>query len=82
MYKSFEELGVPLYTIRSWALQMPWLGHMPGSDGIPGIAAENDPVLAEQVKALQEKAGHAMNAFLAPLYQGAALLRAPQMWEM
>ena len=72
MYKSFEELGVPLYTDQELSFADALAGTYAGSDGIPGIAAENDPGLAEQVKALQEKAGHAMNAFLAPLYQGAA----------
>ena len=72
LYKSFEELGVPLYTDQELGFADALAGTYAGSDGIPGIAAENDPVLAEQVKALQEKAGHAMNAFLAPLYQGAA----------
>ena len=72
LYKSFEELGVPHYTDQELDFADALAGTYAGSDGIPGIAAENDPGLAEQVKALQEKAGHAMNAFLAPLYQGAA----------
>ena len=44
----------------------------PGSDGLPGVAAENDGALRDEVAALREECGHAMNAFLAPLYQGEA----------
>ena len=36
---------------------------------IPGVAAENDEAAREAVEKMQKEYGHAMNAFLAPLYQ-------------
>ena len=44
----------------------------PGSEGLPGVAAENDEKLREEVAVLRKEYGHAMNAFLAPFYQGEA----------
>ena len=36
---------------------------------VPGVAAENDEEAKEQVEKMQKEYGHAMNAFLTPLYQ-------------
>ena len=36
---------------------------------IPGVAAENDEAAREAVEKMQREYGHAMNAFLTPLYQ-------------
>lgn len=72
LYENFEALGVPDYTEEENAYADALAKTYPGSDGLPGVAAKNDPLLAEQVRILREKNGHAMNAFLAPLYQGDA----------
>jgi aminobenzoyl-glutamate utilization protein B len=72
LHKNFEELGVPTYTEEELAYTDALAKTYPGSDGIPGIAAEFDRNEREKVKAMCEKNGHAMNAFLAPLYQGEA----------
>lgn len=72
LYQNFAELGVPSYTEEEHAFADALAKTYPGSDGVPGVAAENDPQLREQVKELRAKNGHAMNAFLAPLYQGDA----------
>ncbi len=72
LYQNFAELGVPSYTEEEHAFADALAKTYPGSDGVPSVAAENDPQLREQVKELRAKNGHAMNAFLAPLYQGDA----------
>lgn len=41
-------------------------------DYVPGVAAAHDPEAREKVMQQQAAAGHAMNSFLAPLYQGEA----------
>lgn len=71
LYKNFEELGVPSYTEEENAYADA-LAETYEHSAIPGVAAENDPKLREQVQDMQRKYGHAMNAFLAPLYQGDA----------
>ena len=72
LYENFKELGVPSYTEEELCFADALSKTYAGSEGIPGIAAQNDPELAEEVKAMQRETGHAMNAFLAPLYRGAA----------
>jgi aminobenzoyl-glutamate utilization protein B len=72
LYENFQELGVPTYTEEELAYSDALAGTYPGSDAIPGIAAEFDRAKREEVRILREKNGHAMNAFLAPLYQGEA----------
>ncbi len=72
LYENFKELGVPSYTDEELAFADELAKTYPGSDGIPGMAAEFDPELREQVVSQRENNGHAMNAFLAPLYQGEA----------
>lgn len=72
LYRNFEALGVPAHTAQEHAWADALAKTYPGSDLVPGIGAENDPAIAEQVRALREKNGHAMNDFLLPLYQGNA----------
>ena len=72
LYQNFEELGVPSYTEEELAFADQLAATYEGNDAVPGFGAANDPAICEQVKELQKKAGHAMNSFLAPLYQGEA----------
>lgn len=72
LYENFRELGVPEYTEEENDFADALARTYPGSDGLPGVAAEFDVELRDEVKALRKKNGHAMNAFLAPLYQGEA----------
>ena len=72
LYRNFTELGVPEYTDKEHAFANALAGTYPGSDGVPGIGAEYDGTIAETVKTLRNQAGHAMNDFLLPLYQGEA----------
>ena len=74
LYRNFEELGVPSHTAEELRYADALAKTYPGSDGVPGIGAKYEAALAEQVKELQKKAGHAMNDFLAPLYQGPAFM--------
>ena len=72
LYENYKELGVPSYTDEendfADALSKTYMGN----DHIPGVAADNDENAREQVVEMQRACGHAMNAFLAPLYQGNA----------
>ncbi len=72
LYDNFAQLGVPQYTEEEQAYADALARTYPGSDAVPGVAAEHDPAAHAQVAALQKQTGHAMNAFLAPLYQGEA----------
>lgn len=72
LYENYCALGVPSYTEEEHAFADALAKTYPGSDQVPGIAADNDPVLREHVRKLREENGHAMNAFLAPLYKGDA----------
>ena len=72
LYENFKELGVPGYTEEEYAFADALAKTYPGSDGVPGVAAQYDPLLKDQVIELRRANGHAMNAFLAPLYQGDA----------
>lgn len=72
LYDNFRELGVPSYTEEEHAFADALALTYPGNDAVPGVAAENDPELKEQVREMRAKNGHAMNAFLAPLYKGEA----------
>ena len=47
-------------------------GTYDGNDHVPGLGAANDAALRDEVIRLQKEAGHAMNDFLCPLYQGEA----------
>ena len=72
LYDNFSALGVPQYTKEELEYADALAKTYPGSEGLPGVAAENDEKLREEVAVLRKKCGHAMNAFLAPLYQGEA----------
>lgn len=72
LYQNYEELGVPAYTEEENAYADALAATYEGHDRIPGVAAANSSLMQEQVAEMQKKCGHAMNAFLAPLYQGDA----------
>ena len=72
LYRNFEELGVPVHTDEELAYADALSGTYPGSDRVPGIGARYDNGICRQVKEMQARTGHAMNDFLAPLYQGPA----------
>lgn len=72
LYRNFQELGVPGHTGSQHAFADALAKTYPGSDGLPGIGAENDGAVAQEVRRLREENGHAMNDFLLPLYQGEA----------
>lgn len=72
LYENFAELGVPTYTEEENAYGDALARTYPGSGEVPGVAAKNDPAMRAQVEKMREECGHAMNAFLAPLYQGDA----------
>lgn len=72
LYENFRELGVPAYTEEENNFADQLAQTYSGSEAVPGVAAEFDMNLKEQVKLLREQNGHAMNEFLAPLYQGEA----------
>lgn len=70
LYDNYQELGVPQYTEEELAFADALSQTYMGNDRVPGIAAANDETFCRQVKEMQEKYGHAMNGFLAPLYKG------------
>lgn len=72
LYENYKELGVPSYTDEENAFADALSKTYMGNDRVPGVAAGNDETAREQVIAMQKACGHAMNAFLAPLYQGNA----------
>ncbi len=72
LYDNYQELGVPSYTEEEYAYGDALAETYPGSDGVPGIGARYDVEMKEQVEEMRRKTGHAMNAFLAPLYKGEA----------
>ncbi len=71
LYDNFALIGVPEYTEEELAFADALAATYPGG-GAAGVAAANDPGLKEKVVRMQAAAGHAMNAFLAPLYTGDA----------
>lgn len=74
LYENFRELGVPSYTEDEHSFADALAKTYPGNDKVPGVAAENDPDERDRVQKMQEENGHAMNAFLAPFYQGEAFM--------
>jgi aminobenzoyl-glutamate utilization protein B len=72
LYQNYEALGVPTYSDEENAYADELAKTYEGSDHIPSIAAAHDPLAEDEVRTMREKNGHAMNAFLAPLYQGNA----------
>ena len=72
LYDNFKELGVPEYTEEENDYADKLAASYDARQYYPGVAAKYDLEAREEVEALQKKAGHAMNAFLAPLYTGDA----------
>lgn len=72
LYDNFEELGVPTYTEEENAYADRLAAEFDTCGYCPGIAAKYDPAARETVEKRQRETGHAMNAFLAPLYTGDA----------
>lgn len=72
LYQNFQAVGVPTYTPEELAFADELAKTYPGADALPGQGAKHDPAIADTVKALRQKGGHAMNDFLLPLYQGEA----------
>ena len=70
LYDNFAALGVPSYTDEELAftdeLALTYASH----DAIPGLGACASMDMKRKVRKLREEAGHAMNDFLIPLYQG------------
>lgn len=69
-YKNFAEIGVPQYT----GSELDFADKL--AQGLPstacGIGAEYDVKIKEAVEEAQKAAGHSMNTFLCPYYDGAA----------
>lgn len=72
LYDNFKELGVPEYTEEENRYADKLASEFDTQNYWPGIAAKQDEKAREQVEDMQKKYGHAMNAFLAPLYTGEA----------
>ena len=72
LYDNFEKLGVPSYTEEENAYADALAAGFDTRGYYPGIAAKNSEKAKEQVACMQKGCGHAMNAFLAPLYTGDA----------
>lgn len=66
--KTSKNWGVPQYTDEENAFADA-LAETYDHSAVPGVAAENDEEAKEQVEKMQKEYGHAMNAFLTPLYQ-------------
>ena len=72
LFRNFDALGVPAHTAEEKRFAGALAKTYPGSDGVPGIGADFDADVAEQVRQLRASIGGALNDFLAPLYQGPA----------
>ena len=72
LYENFRKIGVPSYTSEEHDFADKLAMTYSSEEYLPGVAAEFDPDLREEVHELRKKNGHAMNEFLAPLYQGEA----------
>lgn len=72
LYENFREVGVPTYTDEENAFADQLIHTYGGEELVPGIAAEFDAQIRDQVKAMRAECGHGMNVFLVPLYQGDA----------
>ncbi len=72
LYENYQQLGVPSYTEEELAFADALAKTYSCGDYVPGVAAAHDPEAREKVMQQQAAAGHAMNSFLAPLYQGEA----------
>ena len=70
LYENFAAFGVPHYTEEELEFAEKLSRTYPGYDSLPGLGAAVELTFAqEQVKPLRQRAGHAMNDFLLPLYQ-------------
>lgn len=72
LYQNFSEIGVPFYTPEELEFADRLAETYDDGGHVPGFGAANDAGLREKVQELQKQAGHKMNAFLCPLYQGEA----------
>lgn len=72
LYDNFEMLGVPEYTDEENEYADILAEGYDAQNYNPGIAAKYDREAAEKIREWQKDSGHAMNAFLAPLYTGDA----------
>lgn len=72
LYENFKEIGVSEYTEEEYAFADQLAATWPDTGVVPGIAAQYDLELRAKVKQMRQQQEHAMNGFLAPLYQGAA----------
>ena len=72
LYDNFEQLGVPTYTEEENAYADRLAAEFDTRNYYPGVAAKYDADAREEVERRQKECGHAMNAFLAPLYTGEA----------
>ena len=69
LYENFQALGVPTHTPEEYALADAIAQTYPGADAPAGMAADFSPALAQEIREMQQKCGHALNDFLGPLYQ-------------
>lgn len=72
LYDNFKEVGVPVYTKEELAYADKLAASYNTQHYYPGIAAKYDKKAKEWIEEQQKECGHAMNAFLAPLYTGDA----------
>lgn len=72
LYDNFEKLGVPEYSEEENVYADRLAAEFQTQNYYPGIAAKYDQKARELVEKKQKETGHAMNAFLAPLYTGDA----------
>ena len=82
LYGNFREIGVPVHTEEELSFADKLAQTYPGADHVPGFGAAGDDAIREEVRALQQKAGHAMNDFLCPSTRVPLSRQAPQMWVM
>ena len=66
LYRNFEALGVPTFTEEELAFVDALAATYPSADKTPGIAAQYDYLVREQVEEQRKAFGHAMNQFLLP----------------
>ena len=72
LYRTCAARGVPVDTAEELSVAASLAGTYPGSDRVPGVGSQYDMDYAADAQAKRAQAGHAMNGFLLPLYQGDA----------
>ena len=72
LYQNFQELGVPTHTAEELAFADELAKTYDGADKAPGIGSDFSVEYAQQAQELRKEAGHAMNDFLLPHFQGEA----------